>query len=149
MWHYLLLALRMEVDSTHSPCHLIKTYIVEPFETRAHNFPNAMIWHQEVLFPPHEDVLPLCAILVVEIRFLRLLRQRPPRRELSPMLHICLVCGAPRLVFGLKRIFRADNLAFKVRSQGRMVFGKAYSCVQLSASGLNAIAMERIPSMRR
>ena len=92
---YLLLALRMEVDPTHGSRNLIETYIVESLETRAHDLPNSMIWHQKVFFPPHEDILPLCAVLVAKIRFLRLLSQWPPRRESSPVLHICLVCCAP------------------------------------------------------
>ena len=130
----ILFALCVEVNSADGTRHLVETYIVKPFETSPHNLPHPVIRNEKVFFPPHEDVFSLRAVLVVEIRLFRLFGQRPPRRESRPVLHVGFVCGAPRFVFCLNSVFRADNLAFEIGGQGRMIFGEA--CVAISMDDL-------------
>lgn len=87
-----------------------------------------MVWHQEVLLPPHKDIFSLCTILIMEIRLLRLLSQGAPRRKSCPVLHIRLICGAPGVVLGLESVFGPDDLAFEICCEGWVVFGEA--CVE-------------------
>ena len=71
--HLLRTTRRMEIDSIDSARYLVEADIVKPFKARAVNFAHAMIWHQEFLFPAHEHVFAVCAILVMEVRVLVLL----------------------------------------------------------------------------
>ena len=121
----LLFTLRMEINSTYGAGNLVETYVVKPLKACAHYFPNSMIRYQEILFPPHEHIFSLSAVLVVKIWLLCLLSQRTPCWKLGPVLHVGLICCTPGLVFGLKSIFGPDNLALEVSRQGRMVNRKA------------------------
>ncbi len=121
----LLLALRVKVDAAHSPGYLVKAYIVEPLEACAGDRPNTMIWYQEILLPPHEDILPLREILVVEVCLLRLFSQGTPRRKSRPVLHVRLLGCAPGFVLRLESMFGANDLAFEVGGESRMIFRQA------------------------
>lgn len=59
----ILLTLRVEVNPTDTPVNLIKTDVVEPLEAGACDRLDAVIWHEEVFFPAHEDVLALLVVL--------------------------------------------------------------------------------------
>ena len=59
----ILLTLRMEINPTDTPVNLIKTDVVEPLEAGACDRLDAVIWHEEVFFPAHEDVLALLVVL--------------------------------------------------------------------------------------
>ena len=120
------LALGMEIDAADSAHYLIEADVVEPFETSARNLANAVVWDEERLFPAHEDVLPLRAILVVEIWFFGLLRQRAPGREASPVVHVGLVRGSPRGMASLKRVFGTDDFSLKIGRKCWMVIGQAF-----------------------
>ena len=119
---YSLLAFGVEVDPTDTPNHLVEAYIVEPVKTSPIYLLDLMVWHQKVLLPSHENVLPPCAILVVEVRLLSLFRQRPPRGKAVPMLHVGLLVGTPGLVLRLEGVFRADNLAVEISCQCWVIF---------------------------
>lgn len=116
----------MEIYPTHSPCYLVETDIVEPFETCARDGPNTVVRHQKVLFPSHEDILPLRKVLVVEVRFLGLLGQGTPSWKSCPVLHVRFLGCAPGFVLGLESMFRADDLAFEVGCESWMVFSQAW-----------------------
>lgn len=109
----LLLALRMKIYTAYGSLHLIETDIVEPLEACSVDIRHAMIWDEEMLFPPHEYVFSLRIVLVGEVRLLGLLGQWPPRREPCPMLHVGFVCGTPVWMFSLESMFRADYLALE------------------------------------
>jgi hypothetical protein len=122
----LLRTVRVEVDSINGSCHLIEADIVETLKARAIDLPNAVIWYQELLLPPHEHVLAVGAILVVEVGLLCLFCQGPPGRETCPMLHVFFVAGAPVIVTCLKRILRPNDFAFEERCKGRVFGSKAF-----------------------
>lgn len=61
------LALGVEIDSTHTSFNLVEAYIVETFEACACNSLDAMVGHQKVLLPSHEEVLALCVVLKREV----------------------------------------------------------------------------------
>lgn len=58
----------MEVNSTDCPLHLVEANIVESLEAGARNGPHPVVWHEEMLFPPHENVLALGYILHDDLR---------------------------------------------------------------------------------
>ena len=115
----------MEIYPTHCPCHLVETNVVEPFETSTHDLANAVIRYQEVFLPPHEDVLALGAVLIVEIRFLSLLGKRLPGRKARPVLHISFVSSSPARLSGTKGVLWTDYFTFEVGGKGWVVFGQA------------------------
>jgi hypothetical protein len=82
----ILLTLRMEVNPTNTPINLIETDVIKPLETRARNSLHAMIRHEEVFFPAHEDVFALLVILQREGGRFGGFSQRAPGREACPML---------------------------------------------------------------
>ena len=112
----------MIVDPRYGTKDLIETYVIESFETGTRNLAHAIIGYQELLLPAHEYVLPVTAILVVEVRRLfGLLSHCTPRWKARPRLHIIFVCGSPILVAGLKSEFRADDLSLKAGGQRRVL----------------------------
>lgn len=115
----------MKVYPANGSVHLVEADIVEPFEARARNSPHSMVRHKEVLFPPHEDVLPLREVAVGEIWSFGLLSQRAPGIEPGPVTHVGLIRRAPCLVPGFKGVFVSDDLAFEERRQSRMVLREA------------------------
>jgi len=70
---FLLLTLRMEIDTADIARDLIEANVVEAFETGSGNSPHTMIRNEEVFLPPHKDILSLSIVLVAEVRFLCLL----------------------------------------------------------------------------
>ncbi len=58
----ILLALGMVVDPAHRPTALVKTDVVEPLETGARDGFDAVVGHEEVLFPAHEEVFSLLVV---------------------------------------------------------------------------------------
>ena len=103
----------MEVNPIDRPRHLIEAYVIKPLETRPADLPDPMIWDQELLFPPHEHVLAVRAVLVVEVGLFSLFREGPPGGEAGPVLHVFFVAGAPVVVAGLEGVFGPDYFAFE------------------------------------
>ena len=138
----------MKIDTAYHPFNLIKTYIVESFKAGTQNLTNSMIRYQKVLLPSHENVFPLCAIFIVKIGFFGLLCKGPPRLESSPVLHVGLVCCAPAVVFGLKCVFRAYYLAFKVCRKCGMILRETWrdKCI---SQRLLMLCDSVLPSIRR
>ena len=104
----------MEINPTDSPIHLVKADIIKPLEACARDLSYAMVRHQEVLLPAHEDVLALRPILAVEVGPLSLALERPPGGEARPVQHVDFVGGAPGGVACLEGVFATDDLAFEV-----------------------------------
>lgn len=123
--NHILFASRMEINPAHIPRYLIKANIIEPLKACSQDLTHSVIWNKERFFPSHEYIFALSTILVVKIWFLGLLRQRPPRREAGPVLHIGLIRGTPGVMSGLKGVLGADDLAFEVGCQGRVIGGEA------------------------
>lgn len=67
---HVLLALCVKIDSGHCPFNLVETNIIKALKTRARYSSHAMVRNEEILLPPHEDMLALCKIPIGEIRFL-------------------------------------------------------------------------------
>jgi len=120
-----LFTFSVEIDPADSSLHLVEANVVEPFEASTGYRPHPVIGYEEVFLPPHEDVLALREILVGEVRSLRLLSQRTPRRESSPVVHIGLLRRSPCFMACLEGVLCPDYLALEEGCQCRMVFRQA------------------------
>lgn len=89
-----LFTLAVEVDPADSPFLLVEAYVVEPLEASAVDGPDPMIWHKEVLFPPHEDVVFRIEVRNADGTFARLSGIRPECCELVPVADVDLF-GCP------------------------------------------------------
>ncbi len=116
----------MKINTADGSCHLVEADVIEALETGSGDGADAMIRHEEILLPPHEEVLSLRKILEAEIRPLRLLRQRPPCLKPTPMLHIDFVVGAPLGMARLKGILVSNYLALEVGGESRMIVSKTW-----------------------
>ena len=154
-----LLALGVEVDAADGARNLVEADVVEALEAGARDLAHAVVGHQEVLLPAHEDVLALGPVRQPEVRAARLLGQRPPGREAVPVVQVRLLRRAPRRVRGQEAVLAAHDLALEVGDEARVVLGEA--CVRqrhqrsvvrgggrVRRRGVMALG-ERIPSMRR
>jgi len=82
-------ALRVEIDTTDCTSDLVEAYVIETLKARARDGAHAMIRHEKVLLPAHEDVLALREILDAKVLpRLCLLCQGPPGWKSCPMLHV-------------------------------------------------------------
>ena len=128
MPHLLLITRGMEIDPVNSACYLIEANIVKPFEACTIDLTHTMIWHQELLLPAHEHVFAVCAVLIMEVGLLGLLRKRPPSRKARPVLHVFFIASAPVLVAGLEGIFWTNYLTFEEGSECSVFGCKACDC---------------------
>ena len=62
----ILLALRVEVYPTDTPITLIEADIIKALKTGTCDRFHAMVRHEEVFFPTHEDMFPLLVVLQCE-----------------------------------------------------------------------------------
>jgi hypothetical protein len=109
----ILLALRMEINPTNTAIHLIKTNVIKPLETRARDCFHAVVRHEEILFPAHENVLALLVVLQRERGRFGGFGQGAPGWEARPVLQVDFFRGAPRGVRGFEEVFGADDFAFE------------------------------------
>lgn len=115
----------MEINPAHIARHLIEADVIEPFKTRTQDLAHTMIGHEKRFLPTHEDILALRAVLVVKIRLLGLLCQRPPGGEACPVLHVGFVGGTPRRMASLEGVLGSNNLTFEVGGQGWVIGGES------------------------
>ena len=125
----LLFALGVEVDATDFPLHLVEADIVEPLEAGTCYSTHAMIRHQKVFFPSHENILPLGNIPNHNMALTRLLLEGPEGIKFAPMAQVDLAVSAPALILSKETVFRPDNLSLKVCSEGWVVFGQSWKLV--------------------
>lgn len=123
-----LFAPRVKVYSTDRPLPHIEADVVEALEAGAADCPHAMVWHEEVLLPAHEDVFTLSQIShghagTLSNRGLVL----SECRELAPVVDVDFFGRTPALVFGHKAIFATDNLALEECGKGRVILGETWS----------------------
>jgi len=109
----ILLTLRVEINPTDTPINLIKTNVVKPFKAGACDRLDAVVRHEEVFFPAHEDVLALLVVFEREGRRFGRFCQRTPGWEPRPVLQIDFFRGAPGGVGGFEEVFGADDFAFE------------------------------------
>lgn len=122
--HDLLFALGVKIDSTHFSLDLVEADIVEALKTRAGYGTHAVVWHQKVFLPSHEDILPLGHISNGIMTVSRLLLNRPECIEFGPMAHVDLAVGTPTLILSKEAVLGADNLSLKVGGEGWVVLGQ-------------------------
>ena len=111
----------MEVDAADGAGALVEADVVEALEAGARDGRDLVVRHEEVFLPPHEEVFALGKVLEGEAGGFGLFAEGPPRGEAVPVLHVDLLRGAPFGVCGLEGVLVADDLAFKVGGQGRVV----------------------------
>ncbi len=78
-----------------------------------------------MFLPPHKDILSLSHSGDVKVALPSLLLKWPESGEFSPVLQIDFVGRTPVLVLSEKRVFRANDLAFKIGGEGWVVFGQS------------------------
>jgi hypothetical protein len=88
----------MKVNSADSALTLVEADVVEAFKTCSTYGSHTVVWYQKVLFPPHENVLPLRQAVDMQVSFARLFLIRAKSVELSPMLEINFIGRSPVFV---------------------------------------------------
>lgn len=126
----------MEIDTRDAASPLIKTDVVEAFKGSATNALDPMIRDEEVLLPPHEQVVSIEVVAQRERcgTVLRISGQGLEGRETSPMCQIDLFGTVPRRVGCAEEMLGADDFAFEESGQGRMVIRQAWLDGQLRVS---------------
>lgn len=122
----ILLALGVKVDAADATRTLIEADVVEALEASACYGLDSVIWHQEVLFPTHEEMFTLCNILKSEIGRFGGLGEGPPGREAGPVQKVDLLVASPVRMLGFEEVFGSDDLAFKKGRKGWVVIGQAF-----------------------
>lgn len=154
----LLLTLGVKVYPAHFTLDLVEADIVEALKAGATDGAHSVIGDQEMFFPPHENVLTLRHITDAHRSLSSLFLKGAERRKLAPVVEVDFVGGTPGIVVCEKVVFGADDLAFKVCRQSRMIFSEACdSCVSSGQPGLDRRAdlgsgdnhREKTPSGRR
>ncbi len=125
----LLLALCVEVDPADRALYLVEADVIEALKTSSTDRPYSVVGHQKVFLPSHKYVLPLGELRDVENASLGGFLERPKSTELSPVLQVDFISGAPVLMLSQECVLRTDDFAFEVGSKGRMVFGQAWRIV--------------------
>ena len=138
----ILLTLRMEINSTDTPINLIKTNVIEALEAGACDCLDAVVWHEEIFFPAHEDVLALLVVFQCEGWRFGGFCQRAPGREARPVLQVDFFRGAPGGVSGFEEVFGADYFAFEECGQGWMVVCEAWEvCVLVVDQAIRLVGL--------
>lgn len=120
-----LFALSVKVDADDLACDLTEADVVESLETSAGYGPDSVVGHKEMLLPSHEEIFSLGKVLVCKVGTFGLLGQGAPGREPAPVLHVNLFVGPPLWPVGLKSVLCANDFAFKVGCEGRVVIGQS------------------------
>ena len=120
-----LFTLGVEVYAAHVAGDLIETDVVEPLEGGTRDGADLVVRHQEVLLPPHEEVLLLGEVPDGEVGLPRRFRKGPPRAELGPVLHVDAIVRTPFRVLGVERELVTNDLALEEGGEGGMVLGQA------------------------
>jgi len=142
-----LFALGVEVDTVDAALDLVEADVVEALEAGAVDGAHAVIGHEEVLLPAHEEVFLLGPGARQGIWARSVLGQGLVGREAGPMLAVDLFGGPPLGMLGDEGVVAADDFALKVRRQARVVFGQAYGRISTRALGYCCLA--HTPLMRR
>lgn len=137
---YSLFAFRMEIDTADLPFELIEADVVETLETSAGYRPYAVVWHQEMLFPAHED-----RVLLTDVRdghgpFSSQFLEGPEGTEPSPVAEVDPGIGAPVVVLSDEGILVTNYLAFEVCGQGRVVLSEACRARSVSNPGVEVVS---------
>ena len=113
----------MEVYPTNSTSNLVETYVVKALEACSAYFAYTMVRHKEILFPAHENVLALGAVLILEVGICHsAVTKWTPGGKAIPVLHIDPSRCTPILVFRLESVLWSDDFSFKVGRQGWVIF---------------------------
>ena len=117
--------LSVEVYPANMSRKLVEANIIEAFKTSAVNVLNPVVRYQELLLPPHKNIVALSKIAIAEVGALGLLRQRSPCRKAGPVLHVYLIIGTPFRMPSLKSVFCANYFSFEVGGECRMFVSEA------------------------
>lgn len=117
----------MKIDSAHFTLDLVKANIIEPFEAGACYRTDAVVWHQKVLFPAHEDSFSLSSIANSDGALASLLLEGTKSGEFGPVAQIDLAICTPVLVLGIEAVLGSNNFSLKIRCECRMIFGQTFN----------------------
>lgn len=122
----LLFAFGVKIYSANFSLDLIETYVVEAFERGPSDGSNAVVRDQEVLLPPHKDVVSLRKVSDGHWALPSHLLVRPKGAKLGPMTEIDFGIGAPVIMLGKEVILGTNNFSLKVGGECWVVFGQSY-----------------------
>ena len=120
----------MEINTGNLPSNLVEANIVEPLKARAGDGTLAVVGDEEVLLPPHENVVFSREVDIFNNPLLQALTVGFEGIEFLPVRQVCSLVGVP-LVLGQEAVFRPDNLAFKVGAYRGIVWGQAWSSLSV------------------
>ena len=123
---HLLFALSMEVDAFNAASDLVEADVIEALEACAAYGPDAVVGHEEILFPAHKKMLFLHPVFARQFGTRQVLGQRLVGREARPVLAIDLFVGAPFGMLGNEGVLASDDLSLEVGRQAWMILGQAW-----------------------
>ena len=106
---------------------LVETYVVKTLEASTSDMGDSMVGYEKVLLPPHEQMLTLSIVPIVEVLSLGLSRKWSPSRESVPMLHVDLHVRAPIRMLSLEGVLGADDFAFEVCREDPLLISQTCS----------------------
>lgn len=95
----------MKINPAYFAFNLVETYVIEALKACTSYRSHPVVRYEEVLFPTHEDIFPLCDVVDCDRASFRLASQRPKCAELSPVAEIDLLVGSPVLMLSKETIF--------------------------------------------
>ena len=113
----------MKVYAADFALDLIEADVIEALEACACYRLHPMVGNQEMLLPPHKDILFLGDVVDRHGASPRLLLVWTKCIKLGPVAEIHLMVGAPVLVLREEAILRPDNFAFKIGRERGMILG--------------------------
>lgn len=120
-----LFAFGVKIYSANFSLDLVEADVVETFERGPSDGSNAVVRDQEMLFPPHKDVVSLRKVSDGHWALSSHLLVRPKGAKLGPMAEIDFGIGAPVIMLGKEIILGTDDFSLKVGGECWVVFGQS------------------------
>lgn len=119
-----LFAFRVEIDAAHFAFNLVEANIIETLKTGARYCADAVVWHQKMLFPSHEDSFSLGGIANDDGSLTGLLLKWTKGCKFRPVAQVNLAICAPVLVLSIEAVFRSDDFSLKICCKSGMILGQ-------------------------
>lgn len=122
----LLFAFGVKIYSANLSLDLVETDVVEAFERGAGDCSDTVVGNQEVLFPPHKDVVSLRKVGDGNWALASHLLIRPKGAKLGPVAEVDFGIGAPVIMLGEEVVLGTNDFSLKVGGECWVVFGQSY-----------------------
>jgi hypothetical protein len=115
----------VEIDAGNGPLNLVEADVIESFETGTAERAYTVVGDQELLLPPHEDILTLRQAWDLEVQLPGVLVVWAEGGKFGPVLEVYQVRRAPVWMLGEEGVFGANELSFKIGREGRVIVRQA------------------------